>query len=652
MLSNSLKKMKNYFQKLKPDQITTIFLFVIMWGMLFAQHRMVGMYYDDFGNASLSYGYNSSVVGTNYTFKDLMDWAAYIYMNWGGRIIYALMLIPLLKTGAHIYMFIQTIVILLIMIVMYMYSKKYMKESNGILIVIGFMLVYGVLKGDILTQGIYWASASVLYVWPMLPFMLTIWMYGKIEDKILAEEKISLKNYIGLVFSIPLVTLSQEQLGGALVVWFIFNMFFKHFKNEKKYRKIDFLSISYCIITFGIFFAAPGNWARLATNEDYANKSFFEKIFDSFPKVLSLLTNTNLKYFNLILLLIGWFALIQIISYLKKKYLIVLGIGLIPFLIYTINQILGIFLLSDKYGRISFFVFLIDMFIILMSYFFGKKQIEFMATMISAIASVFCLMLSPTFALRSCIPYVFICMILFVIVINDFIADNEEKFRRIILAMIIIILSVIGAVNVTKIYRGYENNYYIDNYNFNELKTYNGSDDVIYLVQYPNNIYRGTMSCDLGYEYIDYWVKEYFAIPQNVTIKWKSMGELLDYARKTQIDVECKTGFYDDEGGYRWTNQNAEMSINNDSKQSKMVIFSTDIYTGYQEAANVSISCNGKSVWKEAVDQNGKLCEIKIELQPGENIINLSTDAKQIVSNGDARKLFMRLVGIKCEEIF
>lgn len=104
---------------------------------------MVGMYYDDFGNASLSYGYDSSqIAGTNYSMKDLYMWAKYIYFNWGGRIIYALMLIPLLKN-------------------------------------------------EILTMGMYWASASVLYVWPVLFFILLILHYGNLKKKINDSEKIN-----------------------------------------------------------------------------------------------------------------------------------------------------------------------------------------------------------------------------------------------------------------------------------------------------------------------------------------------------------------------------------------------------------------------------------------------------------------------------
>ena len=193
-MGNWVKQLAAAYRNLSKKQLIIFFLFVIYSIFLFSQYRLVGMYYDDFGNASLSYGYDAQIVGTNYTIKDLLQWAGYIYMNWGGRIIYALMLIPLLKTGSHLFMMIQVIIIILTLIVMYFIAKKIADETNGILIIISFALIYGLLQGDILTQGFYWASASVLYVWPMLPFMLTILLYGMIEKRIANDEKIRFRD--------------------------------------------------------------------------------------------------------------------------------------------------------------------------------------------------------------------------------------------------------------------------------------------------------------------------------------------------------------------------------------------------------------------------------------------------------------------------
>lgn len=648
-MGNWVKQLAAAYRNLSKKQLIIFFLFVIYSIFLFSQYRLVGMYYDDFGNASLSYGYDAQIVGTNYTIKDLLQWAGYIYMNWGGRIIYALMLIPLLKTGSHLFMMIQVIIIILTLIVMYFIAKKIADETNGILIIISFALIYGLLQGDILTQGFYWASASVLYVWPMLPFMLTILLYGMIEKRIANDEKIRFRDYAGLMITIPLVTLSQEQLGGAMIVWFICNMFFNHYKNEKPYRKIDLLAICYSVATFGIFFAAPGNWARMATNEAYADKTFLQKIGSGFCNVLALLTNHNLKYFNLVLVIMGIFALYRLARCKKIWYVIISAILLVPFLAVDITQILRINIFSDEVRGASFFVFLLDMFFILWFYFLEKKQIGFMAMMVSGVASVFCLIVSPAFSLRSCIPYVFICMILCAVIINDSFVRMNTAIGKGIITVVLIILGAVCVGNSAGIYKGYESNYYIDNYNFNKLKNYNGTDDRIYLVDYENKTYRGTMSCDTGFEYIDYWMKEYFAIPQDVVIEWKSINELSEYAKMATMEIDYGVGFYEDEGGYRWADERAEIIINNYTKEEMKVVFSSQIFTGYKESARVSVVHNGEEINTVMTNQNGVSCEFEITLAPGENVLKLETDAQKIENGADARSLYMRFVSPKCE---
>ncbi len=56
----------------KVLRIIEIVLFLLFIMYVIAHHRHVGMYFDDFGNASLSYGYsNPDVHGTNYTFRQI-----------------------------------------------------------------------------------------------------------------------------------------------------------------------------------------------------------------------------------------------------------------------------------------------------------------------------------------------------------------------------------------------------------------------------------------------------------------------------------------------------------------------------------------------------------------------------------------------------
>ena len=62
--------MKSNLKKYIPYILVYFVIFII----LFLQHNLVHMYFDDFGNASLSYATTvENVVKTNYTFKQLID---------------------------------------------------------------------------------------------------------------------------------------------------------------------------------------------------------------------------------------------------------------------------------------------------------------------------------------------------------------------------------------------------------------------------------------------------------------------------------------------------------------------------------------------------------------------------------------------------
>ena len=68
-------------KKLIVGSYVCLFLFLELF------HSFIGMYFDDYGNASLSYGYHADVLGMNWTLEDLGQWAHWIYFNFSGRIM-------------------------------------------------------------------------------------------------------------------------------------------------------------------------------------------------------------------------------------------------------------------------------------------------------------------------------------------------------------------------------------------------------------------------------------------------------------------------------------------------------------------------------------------------------------------------------------
>ena len=93
MFMNNLKK--KYIDGKEGCYVA--FIFVLFLIALVIQHSFVGLCFDDYGNGSLSYGYEvAGVDGTNFSLRDLCKWAKEIYFNWGGRLLYACLFLVLI----------------------------------------------------------------------------------------------------------------------------------------------------------------------------------------------------------------------------------------------------------------------------------------------------------------------------------------------------------------------------------------------------------------------------------------------------------------------------------------------------------------------------------------------------------------------------
>ena len=252
------KKLEKFFLNVKIDK-TMFFVFLSIFILQYFLSSVICMYFDDFGNASLSYSYvTPNVEGTNYSFSQLLEWASQIYNNWGGRIFYAIFfIIPLLKNGISAYMFVQSIVVTFIIYFMYKIIKLMCRsEKNNVLIPITLTALYLCINIEFLRLGTFWASASVLYVWPMLPFFAFIYYYLKELNNIDNSGKIKILKDIFLMFLAFLATFSQEQIGPRNNCFFCYCNNMSSSKRNKKIFEIRFTNFyNYDSKLFSIIFS-------------------------------------------------------------------------------------------------------------------------------------------------------------------------------------------------------------------------------------------------------------------------------------------------------------------------------------------------------------------------------------------------------------
>ena len=508
--------------KLKENK-NTIIVYAIIILLLFLQHNVVCMYFDDFGNASLSYAHTiPNVAGTNFTFAQLLEAAGHTYLHYGGRILYGMIASLLLKNGIKPFMMLQVFVITGIIyciceIITILTKKK------SIIYPILCMILYMLFDISILRHGIYWASASVLYVWPLLPFFASILLYLKTIQKVKDNEKVSyIKYFLFSTLYIIFSVFSQEQIGVAYLVFLFFYIVFDHIKEWKKYLKYDIYPFILGIATYLVLFLAPGNWERmgLETNAGFANQSFFGKIYMNLPKIIELFFKAKTSiYINifvsiLLIFLVSFF----IKNYKKNKYYFLL---VFPILGMAVNYIL----FEKQYYHYVWFTTLVgigilcSMFIALLVYYIHKKELPILSLSLAAVCSVFCLLMAPYTVERSVIPCVFMMFIPIIMIGMDMFSKNTTTKTLIIL--LVIICTYFGLDNAIHVYIGYRNNYEIHQENYEKLVNYEKYEEnntvKLCKVKYENHSYGSTQPYEFGNYY---WIQQYFDLPTDLELEW------------------------------------------------------------------------------------------------------------------------------------
>lgn len=526
MIKEKLEKLEVILQKKEErfkENLPYLLLFFVIFVLLFFMHHVIAMYFDDFGNASLSYATPSpDVLGTHYTFAQLLDWCKTIYMGWGGRILWAsVFLIPLLKFGAGIYFAIQSVVITLILYTIFKIAEQITKTKHIFLPIVLFIL-YGLINMVYLKHGIYWASASILYIWPLLPMFLFIYLFLKLTEKQENKEKINYYFYLPVLIILNFfATFSQEQIAVAMVVFLILYIIFCHGKKVKQFKLLDITNGIVCILSFAALMLAPGNYARLDTNVEFANLSLTEKIIKNFPTTIASIFRSEMTLFMVILTIVFIACLLKYRKSLKiKEKTIVLSNVL--FILFSI-----LCFLLQKYIKITVgiygIIWIIYIGIWMLIYGYQRKQMSIPVIAITGCSSIFCLLVSPVLGGRTNLPFIFFIFILIAIFTSDFLKDTK-KMVSLCFLICMIPFALKGAINYYATYNGYLENKPIEDLNFEILKHHENTDKKIITLYKSKTTWFGSTR---SYEEpsMDYWIKEYFNIPQDVEFQWVDIYE-------------------------------------------------------------------------------------------------------------------------------
>jgi hypothetical protein len=484
------------------------------------------LYHDDYGYASLSYVgdiYKTNPDGYHTTLLNIFKFCQFHYNNWGGRVLYFFFECNIMRLGIHGYRILQSAVIVLIFYYIYkILSHIFKKEDFKLAVFIAFL--YGVFEIILFRDGIFWFTASILYIFPLLPFLMFIYYF------ILKEKNKKVTEIMLATLLVLLASFSQEQISAMVVSFIGLYEIVKIYKN----RKFDFKDLPIIIaalIGFCLLLFCPGSKVRMGMTSDFYNLSILGKLKLNIPIIIENNFGTYTKIFSL--LFFSSLSYISYDNYKKEKG----KINIVNALSFISNMIILFFMMTRVEGYFSYFrclksnhlylalyflVIAIQFSLIMYSvvvYFVRKKQILFIQLFISGIATQVVMLIAPYFPLRSAM----IMQLIYFLIIGYVAYDLIKKHGL----LLFIPLFAVLFINYSTITYGYFGNNRINQYNHNklietskEIKKGNRVDK-IKLGKLNDSLYASNMPYDENYDYINIYIRAYYQLPEDIVIEYE-----------------------------------------------------------------------------------------------------------------------------------
>lgn len=517
-------KIRELLQKFYIQKQVVYFLVIMLFIIMEIFHSKIGLYFDDYGNASLSYGYDTQVIGMTWTFQDLLEWAKWIYMNFSGRILCGSLLNLLIKfgNGPRLFMSIQAGIVTALFYAMYKIIMRLVEKKHNIFVLIMIVALFFLTPLDMFRHNLCWASASVLYIWPLFPFFLTIYLQMKLDEDL--DKKKNKKIYILLsMICIFFTAFSHEQTGLSIVVYLIGYVSYERIV-KKQWTLRNIIYAIYSLVIYLCFFLAPGNWVRMNGVDDYAELGIFEKIATSYKPLMETLFNKNFCCIYILVTVclvgLGFFLMKRerrrLLWYTAISSFLALGVVIIS---YCLQKTVGILVFG--------MIYLVLIFVSLVYYCILMRRYTMIVLLVATACSAFCVLVSPAIPLRCHTQWILVVDIVLVISAFDlwvqYLSKSVNLYKRIsiIIYMCMYLFVCKNASDAIFVYYyGYSCNYVYYEKNASILENYNGESELI-LQKFPDDNCRSSMPYEANNSFIEMWIKQYYDIPYEAEFIWE-----------------------------------------------------------------------------------------------------------------------------------
>lgn len=220
--------------------------FVLLFIYCLTVYQFIPEMWDDFYFGGLcAWGYTEpNVVGTNFTFEQLINFASHLYMNRLPRVLtLVLMNAPLLRIQ-WIYRIVNSLAITATFYGIYKFSSVKRSAVNTFATVI----MFGLLSQRLYTEGAFWFSAAMVTFVPGAFLFCSLLAFKKLEY-------LSGRKRVGITISCSVLTLltclMQEQIAVTLSGTIAFIVLYKFISTKK-------VPVAQCVV---LFFSCTGSAA-------------------------------------------------------------------------------------------------------------------------------------------------------------------------------------------------------------------------------------------------------------------------------------------------------------------------------------------------------------------------------------------------------
>jgi len=549
------------------DHLTSSYkklIFFLIWAVfaiyLACQFQNVKIYYDDFGLYSLTYGIDADDAhnyGNMHSLSELLPYFRQFYCNTNGRLLWFFLSLSCYVLGGH--MLVQIVAALLVVtiyFVMWILLQRFNKTAAAMPCASSILicLSYGLLEISILNEGTYWMAAFFLYVAPLLPFLLFVWLYSARRDMGFTVFDKAIMS--GLIF---FTGWSQESWGVAIIV-FTLSLLIYEYKMKSKSTWFNVLLCGIAVIAVVILVASPGIRSRALQYSDFEQLNVFQKILNTVPNIVgSFFSWRNQGLYNIFFwgTQVGLGIVIGAKDKDKKIFtfdVIYILACLLLSVAYAFLKCSPITLAVEQGGAVWFimcvlFTLLIVAVCIQMTRFYiGEGKIYHCLTFFMLIASVGCLVLVPERPLRLFLPFLICSTWLMADIFCDRLSLIENASKRIqIMITGCAVLALVALPNMYTIFCGYARNSTV--LNDNDYIYRNAAENIaagemeepfiLHLKKLPEDIYAGQQVYGPS-GFMKQWICNYYKIPYNAEFIYTEQGQKpISFVQQVYSDHWC-----------------------------------------------------------------------------------------------------------------